>query len=98
MAYGIVHFFAGGTKEQYDASLAAVHPSDGSLPTGQIFHAAGPCAEGWAITAIHDSKESWETFRDSTLMPRMQAGIAGGFAEPPQETVFEVVNEVRPPA
>ena len=27
MAYGIVHFFAGGTKEQYDASLAAVHPS-----------------------------------------------------------------------
>jgi len=28
----------------------------------------------------------------------MQAGIAGGFTEPPQETVFEVVNEVRPPA
>ena len=28
MAYGIVHFFAGGTKEQYDASLAAVHPAE----------------------------------------------------------------------
>ena len=32
MAYGIVHVFPGGTKEQYDASIAAVHPSDGSLP------------------------------------------------------------------
>ena len=26
MAYGIVHFFPGGTKEQYEASIAAVHP------------------------------------------------------------------------
>jgi len=26
MAYGIVHKFAGGTKEQYEASVAAVHP------------------------------------------------------------------------
>jgi len=38
------------------------------------------------IVAIHDSKESWENFRDGTLMPRMQAGIEGGFAAPPQET------------
>ena len=38
MAYGIVHFFAGGTQEQYEASLAAVHPGDGRLPEGQIFH------------------------------------------------------------
>ena len=47
------------------------------------------------MVAVHDSKESWETFRDTILMPRMQAGIPGGFAEPPQETVFEVLNEVR---
>ncbi len=90
MAYGIVHVFPGGTKDQYDASIAAVHPSDGSLPAGQIFHAAGPCAEGWAITAVHDSKASWDTFRDGTLMPRMQEGIPGGFASPPNETAFEV--------
>jgi hypothetical protein len=90
MAYGIVHVFPGGTKEQYDASIAAVHPSDGSLPDGQVFHAAGPCAEGWAITAVHDSKESWETFRDGTLLPNMQQGIRGGFTSPPQETAFVV--------
>ena len=90
MAYGIVHVFAGGTKEQYDASIAAVHPSDGSLPAGQIFHAAGPCAEGWAITAVHDSQESWETFRDGTLIPHMEQGIPGGFTSPPTETAFDV--------
>ena len=95
MAYGVVHQFKGGTKEQYEASIAAVHPADGGLPAGQVFHAAGPSADSWTIVAIHDSQASWESFRDSILMPRMQQGIDGGFAEPPQETVFEVVNEVR---
>ncbi len=32
MAYGIVHHFLGGTKEQYEATLAAVHPDRASLP------------------------------------------------------------------
>ena len=94
MAYGVVHQFAGGTKEQYEASIAAVHPSDGSLPEGQVSHVAGPSADGWTIVAIHDSKASWEQFRDGTLMPRMEAGIDGGFAAPPEETTFEVYNEV----
>jgi hypothetical protein len=93
MAYGVVHQFAGGTEEQYRASIAAVHPSDGSLPEGQVFHVAGPSGDGWTIVAIHDSKESWEQFRDGTLMPQMQAGIDGGFAAPPQETTFEVRNQ-----
>jgi len=90
MAYGVVHHFVDGTEEQYEASLAAVHPSDGSLPEGQIFHAAGPSADGWTIIAVHESQESWEQFRDGILMPRMQAGIEGGFASPPQETEIEV--------
>ena len=90
MAYGIVHEFAGGTADQYAASIAAVHPADGSLPAGQTFHAAGPSADGWIIVALHDSKASWESFRDGTLMPAMQAGIAGGFTAPPSERTFEV--------
>ena len=94
MSYGVVHTFANGTKEQYEASIAAVHPSDGSLPAGQVFHAAGPSADGWTIVAIHDSQESWENFRDSVLMPAMAAGIDGGFAAPPHETAFAVENQV----
>ena len=92
MAYGIVHHFAGGTKEQYEATLAAVHPDRDSLPEGQTFHAAGASAGGWTVVAIHDSKESWEAFRDGILMPRMQQGIEGGFTTPPQETAIEVHN------
>jgi hypothetical protein len=92
MAYAIVHHFPGGTKEQYEASLTAAHPDRGSLPKGQIYHAAGPSSGGWTIVAIHDSKESWERFRDDVLMPRLQEGVKGGFPTPPQETAFEVYN------
>lgn len=89
MTYGVVHHFPGGTREHYEASIAAVHPASG-LPAGQVFHAAGPSAGGWTIVAMHESQQSWEAFRDDILMPRMQAGIEGGFPTPPEETVFDV--------
>ena len=92
MAYGVVHFFPNGTKEQYEASLAAVHPDRKTLPKGQTFHAAGPSAGGWTIIAIHDSRESWERFRDGILMPRLEQGVKGGFTSPPQEQAFEIHN------
>jgi hypothetical protein len=94
VAYGVVHKFAGGTKAQYEASIAAVHPPHG-LPEGQLYHAAGPSADGWTIVVVHESKENWVAFRDGILMPRMQQGIDGGFTSPPEETGFEIANEVR---
>ena len=90
MAYGIVHHFPGGTKEQYEAVIAAVHPNGHSLADGQLFDAAGASAGGWTIVAIHKSKEGWEKFRDDVLMPRMQQGIEGGFTSAPEETTFDV--------
>ena len=90
MAYGVVHHFPGGTKEQYDASVAAVHPGGGKLPDGQILHVAGASPAGWTIVAVHDSQESWEAFRDQILLPKMGAGIEGGFPTPPEETTVEV--------
>ena len=70
-----------------------MHPADGSLPPGQLYHIAGPSADGWTVVAIHDSQESWEQFRDGTLMPNLSAGIEGSFAGPPDETAFEVANK-----
>ena len=90
MAFAVVHFFPGGTREQYERSIDAVHPSRDDLPEGQIFHAAGPSEGGWTVVAVHDSQESWERFRDETLIPRMQQGVAGGFTSLPQERTFEV--------
>lgn len=92
MAYGIVHHFPGGTKQQYEAVLAIVHPGGGRLPDGQLVHAAGPSADGWTVVAIHESRESWERFRDDVLLPRLQQGISGGFATIPRESAFEVDN------
>jgi hypothetical protein len=94
MSYGIVHFFPGGTKEQYDVVLNAVHPGEFELPEGQLFHAAGPSEGGWSIVAIHDSEASWVRFRDGTLMPLMQKGVDGGFTSPPTETGFEVYKQI----
>jgi len=91
-AFGIIHHFPGGNKKQYEASIAAVHPSKNTLPQGQIFHAAGPVPDGWTVIAIHDSKRSWEKFRDGILLPRMQQGIKGGFKTPPEETAMAVQN------
>jgi hypothetical protein len=92
MSYGIIHHFPGGTKEQYEASIGAVHPGADKLPDGQIFHASGASPGGWTIVAVHKSKESWERFRDDILMPRLQKGIQGGFTAPPVETTIEVHN------
>jgi hypothetical protein len=92
MAYAVIHHFPGGTRAQYEAVLAAVHPA-GGLPVGQTYHAAGPSADGWTIIATHDSAASWESFRDGTLLPALAAGVDGGFTVPPVETTFEIVTE-----
>ncbi len=92
MAIGIIHFYPGGTKKQYDTTLAAVHPSRTTLPKGQLFHAAGASPGGFTIVAVHDSEESWEDFRDNVLNPKLAAGIPGGFTTAPQETIFEIDN------
>src|SRR5947207_15595486 len=91
--FGIVHRFPGGTKEQYDASVAQVHPPDGSLPEGQTYHAAGATDDGWIVVALWDSPASYEHFRDEKLMPGLQAFGDAGFPTPSQSTEFELHNE-----
>jgi hypothetical protein len=91
MAYGIIHFHPNGTKAQYEAEIAVVHPNGGkNLPAGQLYHAAGPSPGGWSIVAIHDSKESWQLFLDGILLPTIRSQIQGGFTTEPQATYFEV--------
>lgn len=92
MAYAIRHHFPNGTQEQYEATLIAVHGglAADTLPEGQIIHAGGPEAGGWTIFAVHDSKESWERFRDDILVPRLTAGIVGGFEGQPEESGYEL--------
>ena len=88
MAYMITHFYKGGTAEQYEATLDAVHPPD-RLPDGQVYHAAGPTDGGWLIVAVWDSKEACDRFITDTLMPALPT-LEGGLAGPPEERSAEV--------
>ena len=92
-SFGIVHRFPDGNKDQYEAGIARVHPSDGSLPEGQTYHAAGATDDGWIVVALWDSRESYERFRDETLLPGLQALGDAAFPTPPQSTEFEIHNE-----
>ena len=92
-SFGIVNRFPGGTKDQYEASIARVHPSDGGLPKGQTYHAAGATDDGWVVVALWDSRESWERFRSETLLPGLQGLGEAGFPSPPEETSFEIQRE-----
>jgi hypothetical protein len=92
MAYGVVHHFKGGSQAQFDAVAAVVDPPDGSLLPGESFEASGPSADGWVVMAVFDSKERWETFLQEKLLPAMGELGASGFAGPPEEWAFEVVN------
>ena len=89
MPYLLTHFWPGATEDQYRATLAAVHPSDG-LPAGQISHAAGPTDGGYLISVLWDSKESSDRFLSETLLPAMP--VEGGFDGQPQERGAEVAN------
>jgi hypothetical protein len=39
--------------------------------------------------AVHESRKSWERFRDDTLMPGL-AGVDDGLPGPPEEMTFDV--------
>jgi hypothetical protein len=61
MAFLMTHYHEGGTASQYAVVLEAVHP-DGALPTGQISSAAEPTDGGWLISAVWDSRASFDQF------------------------------------
>jgi hypothetical protein len=92
MAFCISHFFPGGTKDQYEAAMIALNGRLGKIPDGQIFHVAGPAPGGWQVTAVQETRESWETFLNDHLIPVMSKGVPGGFTTPPAETEFDVTH------
>jgi len=93
MAYGIVNYFKGGTKAQYDATAAVVHPGGSGLPQGQTHRTAGETGDGFVVCAVWESKGSWEKFRDQTLLPAFADLGDKGLPGPPQSWEFDVHNE-----
>ena len=90
MAYLLTHFWPGATMAEYEASIAAVHPT-GGLPEGQTYHAAGPTDGGILIAAAWESKEQSDRFVQDTLLPSMP--IEGGFSGQPEERGAEIASD-----
>ena len=91
MTYLITHFFAGGTQEQYDAVVAEAHPTDGSLPEGQLHHFAGPTDGGFLVVALWETKQQNDEFQQKLF------SIIGALENPPpppEERTAHVSNQV----
>ncbi len=68
MAIGLRLKITGGTQEQYD-TLHSHMGIDDNPPEGLIFHAAGPIEDGWGIIDFWESREHFDRFQQSRLMP-----------------------------
>ena len=93
MAYAIVNYFKGGTKAQYDATVAKVHPGNNDMPPGQTQRTAGQTDDGFVVCATWESKGAWEKFRDGTLLPAFGDLGDKGLPGPPQMWEFDVHDE-----
>ena len=92
MPFAIIHHFPGGTKAQYERSVEIAHGGANVLPPGQLFHVAGPEGDGWTVIAVYENEAGWVEFRDTILMPNLQAGHEGTFTSPPEERTVELTT------
>jgi hypothetical protein len=91
MAVGIRTKFKGGTQQHYDAIHG--HMSiDADPPQGMIFHSAGPIEGGWGVIDFWESREAFDTFAQSRLMPAAQELGDRAFPGPPEIKEFPVHN------
>lgn len=59
MGFGRIVFYPGGTQAQYQAVVDEIGPAHADAP-GRTLLAAGATEDGWLMTMIWDSKESFE--------------------------------------
>ncbi len=95
MAVGIRVKFDGGTQEQYDAIHSQMNV-DANPPQGLIFHSAGPIEGGWGVIDFWESRQAFDTFVQSQLMPTAQQLGDRSFPNPPDVREFPVHHVTNP--
>ncbi len=95
MAIGLRLKFTGTTQEQYDAVQNHMGIDD-NPPDGLIFHSAGPIEEGWGIIDFWESRDHFDRFQQSRLLPAI--GELGDRAPqgPPDIKEFPVHHFTKP--
>ena len=89
MSYLQVHFWPGGTEEQYRAMIKALHPETG-LPEGQRSHTSGVTEGGYLISVVWDARGQSEAFMQNTHLAALP--VDSGFAGGPEERAAEVAH------
>lgn len=95
MAIGLRVKFKGGTQEQYDAMNAQMNV-EADLPEGLIFHAAGPIEDGWGVLDFWESREHFDRFLESRIVPAIQELGDRAPQSPPEIKEFPVYNTIEP--
>ncbi len=95
MAIGLSIRIEGGSAEQYDA-VHAKADVDGNPPDGLILHSAGPIKSGWGIIDFWESREQFDAFQESRLVPAITELGDQGFGGPPEVKEFPVHHITKP--
>ena len=91
MTIGLLMEFPGVGQEQYDAVMEELNLGR-RMPTGGMFHAAGPTEVGWRVVDVWESQEAFDAFFHEKLGQALQnAGL-----EPPQVQTWTVYNTLEP--
>jgi hypothetical protein len=95
MAIGLRIKFPGGTQEQYivvhDRLDIELRP-----PEGLIFHAAGPIEGGWGILDFWHSRNAFDVFAESRLLPVVAELGDLAYPGPPDIREFPIHNYTVP--
>jgi hypothetical protein len=90
MAIGLIIDWPAGTQRQYDALMDELK-FEGTLPSGELLHAAGPSAPGWRIVDIWETRADFDRFLEQKLAAALQKiGVSD-----PQVTEFPIHNMLR---
>ena len=95
MAIGLRLRFAGGTQEQYIAVDDHLD-IENRPPHGLIFHSSGPIDGGWGVLDFWHTRNAFDQFAESRLMPAVVELGDRAFPEPPDIKEFPVHNYTTP--
>ena len=95
MSIGLRIKFPGGTQEQYLAVYDHINIQS-RPPHGLIFHSSGPIDGGWGVLDFWHSRNAFDLFAQSRLMPAIEELGDRALPAPPDIKEFPVHNYTAP--